>query len=118
MFHLICARAQLACGGILLLKLLMALGLRVLTTHQVVNDGNIDYEKNIERMRHLLTDSCRAELQDDVKKRRTAGELRDRVRGIYELMGRGFIDNPEYRVIQDSRNSWIVNLDLNADEIF
>ena len=82
------------------------------------NDGNIDYEKNIERMRHLLTASCRAELQDDVKKRRTAGELRDRVRGIYELIGRGFIDNPEYRVIQDSRNSWIVNLDLNADEYF
>lgn len=82
------------------------------------NDGSKDYQGNINRMSAYLTDSCKAELLDDVRKRREAGELRNRVRGVYEIQGRGYVDNPEFRVRQDSRNSWIVNLDLNADEYF
>lgn len=82
------------------------------------NDGNVDYQKNVDRMRGLLTDSCRAELTADVQKRRNNGELRERSRGVYEVIGRGFIDNPEFRVQQLTRDAWVVNLDLNADEYF
>ena len=82
------------------------------------NDGNIDYQKNIERMSPMLTDSCRVELLADVQKRRRAGELAGRVRGVYEIPERGYVDNPGLRVVQESQNSWVVNLDLNADEYF
>lgn len=82
------------------------------------NDGSTEYQKNIERLSRLMTSSCKSELLDDVRKRRSSGELKGRVRGVYEISGRGFIDNPKFRVQQESRNSWIVNLDLNADEYF
>lgn len=82
------------------------------------NDGTYDYPTNINRLEHLMTASCKAELLKDVERRRHAGELRDRVRGVYEVLGRGFVDNPAFRVRQESRNSWVVNLDLNADEYF
>lgn len=42
-------------------------------------------------------------------------ELRDRVRGVYEIRGRGFIDN---RVIVHSRDSWTVNFSLSVDEYY
>ena len=82
------------------------------------NDGRRDYPANINRLEHLMTASCKAELLRDVESRRIAGELRDRVRGVYEVVGRGFVDNPAFRVRQESRNAWTVHLDLNADEYF
>lgn len=81
-------------------------------------DGSKDYKKNIERLSPMLTHSCRKELLSDVEKRKREGELVGRVRGVYEIPERGYVDDPEFRVKQESHNSWVVSLDLNADEYF
>jgi hypothetical protein len=64
----------------------------------------------------VLTPSCRAFLQQDYEFRRSNGELRQRVRGIYEIPGRGYGDDPATRVRTVSANDWIVTLDVSADE--
>lgn len=81
-------------------------------------NGEVDYEKNIKTYQNYITPSCKAILESDYKKRRDAGELRNRVRGVYEIVGRGYVDNPTLRVKQLSKDSWQVNLDLNADEYY
>ena len=63
-----------------------------------------------------LTPSCRAFLQQDYEVRRNNGELRQRVRGIYEIPGRGYGDDPALRVRAVSANDWVVTLDVSADE--
>src|SRR3546814_12173767 len=64
----------------------------------------------------LLTPSCRAFLQADFEYRRNTGELRQRVRGVYEIPGRGYGENPSARVRVVSNDDWVVTLDLSADE--
>ena len=54
--------------------------------------------------------------QQDYEFRRSNGELRQRVRGIYEIPGRGYGDDPATRVRTVSVNDWIVTLDVSADE--
>ncbi|MDY4281330.1 MAG: TIGR03746 family integrating conjugative element protein [[Pasteurella] mairii] len=78
-------------------------------------DGTQDYEKNIETLKPFLTPSCEAFLQQDYEDRQRHSELRERVRGVYEIPGRGFSDE---RVIVHSRDSWTVNLDLSVDEYY
>lgn len=78
-------------------------------------NGDEDYQHNITRLRAYLTPSCQAKLNLDWQQRKDRGELRERVRGIYEIPGRGF--KPD-RVEVISRNSWTVTLDLSVDEYY
>ena len=82
------------------------------------NSGDKDYSKAIYSLQNYLTPSCKAELEEDHRSRQMRGELQKRVRGVYEILGRGYVDKPTFRVQQSSQNSWLVNLDLNADEYF
>ena len=52
------------------------------------------------------------------RNRRSAGELRQRVRGLYEIPGRGFGDDPATRVRVVSDRDWIVTLDVSVDEYY
>src|SRR3546814_11343093 len=52
-------------------------------------NGEEDYPRNLRALSAYLTPSCRAFLQQDYEYRRASGELRQRVRGIYEIPGRG-----------------------------
>jgi integrating conjugative element protein, PFL_4703 family len=82
------------------------------------NNGEEDYKKNIFALQSYLTPACRATLDQDYQQRRNAGELRNRTRGVYEILGRGFADDPAFRVQQLDKNTWKVNLDLQADEYY
>lgn len=79
-------------------------------------DGEADYTRNIHALSAYLTPACRAFLESDYRIRRDSGELRRRVRGIYEIPGRGYGDDPTVRVV--SRDQWLVTLDVAADEYF
>ncbi len=78
-------------------------------------NGDDDYPQNIARLRAYLTPACQARLNQDWQQRKDRGELRERVRGVYEIPGRGF--KPE-RVAVLSRDSWTVTLDLSVDEYY
>ena len=58
-------------------------------------NGEQDYPRNLKSLAAYLTPSCRAFLQQDYEFRRNNGELRQRVRGIYEIPGRGYGDDSE-----------------------
>jgi len=81
-------------------------------------NGEEDYARNLHTLLAYFTPACRAFLQADYDYRRNAGELRQRVRGIYEIPGRGYGDNPAARVRVVSPNDWLVTLDLSADEYY
>jgi integrating conjugative element protein (TIGR03746 family) len=81
-------------------------------------NGEEDYTKNIHRLSAYLTPACKTFLQNDYAYRQTAGELRQRVRGIHEIPGRGYGDDPALRVRSVSERDWIVTLDVAADEFF
>ena len=78
-------------------------------------DGRTDYKKNIEVLSAYLTPQCKNFLLEDYAKRDALGELRDRVRGVYEIPGRGFSED---RVKINSDDDWDVTLDLSTDEYF
>ena len=81
-------------------------------------NGEEDYPRNLRALSAYLTPSCRAFLQQDYEYRRASGELRQRVRGIYEIPGRGYGDDPAARVKVVSDRDWIVTLDVSADEYY
>nr|WP_228734631.1 TIGR03746 family integrating conjugative element protein [Xanthomonas euvesicatoria] len=81
-------------------------------------NGDDDYPRNLHALSGYLTPACRAFLQQDYEYRRNAGELRQRVRGIYEIPGRGYGDNPAQRVRVVSDRDWVVTLDVTADEYY
>ncbi|MFK1566849.1 PFL_4703 family integrating conjugative element protein [Pseudomonas aeruginosa] len=81
-------------------------------------DGEKDYERNLFALSPYFTPSCQAFLKADFETRRNQGELRQRVRGVYEIPGRGYGDNPGARVRAVSDNDWVVTLDLSADEYY
>ncbi|MGR3807772.1 PFL_4703 family integrating conjugative element protein [Pasteurella testudinis] len=78
-------------------------------------NGETDYDKNITALKPFLTPGCQRYLEQDYLDRRRHGELRDRVRGVYEIIGRGYSVD---KVIVHSQDSWTVNLDLSVDEYF
>lgn len=82
------------------------------------SDGEEDYPRNLHALSAYLTPSCQAFLQQDYETRRSTGELRERVRGIYEIPGRGFGEDPGKRVQVIGRDDWLVNLDVSADEYY
>lgn len=79
-------------------------------------NGEADYARNLHALAPYFTPSCQAFLQADYDYRRSSGELRQRVRGIYEIPGRGYGDNPTARVRVVSDRDWVVTLDISADE--
>jgi integrating conjugative element protein (TIGR03746 family) len=79
-------------------------------------NGEDDYARNLHALSAYLTPNCQAFLQQDFEYRRSNGELRQRVRGIYEIPGRGYGDEPALRVKVISKRDWIVTLDVSADE--
>ena len=81
-------------------------------------NGDDDYPRNLHALSPYLTPACQAFLQQDYEYRRNAGELRRRVRGIYEIPGRGYGDNPTLRVRTVSNREWVVSLDVTADEYY
>ncbi len=81
-------------------------------------NGDDDYPRNLHALSGYLTPACRAFLQQDYEYRRNAGELRQRVRGIYEIPGRGYGENPAERVRAVSERDWVVTLDVTADEYY
>lgn len=82
------------------------------------SNGERDYADAIFKLQHYLTPACRAFLDGDYTYRKEAGELRKRVRGVYEILGRGYADDPTFRVKTLDRDSWLVHLDVNADEYY
>lgn len=81
-------------------------------------NGDDDYARNIHVLSAHFTPSCQSFLRHDYEYRRTAGELRQRVRGIYEIPGRGYGEDPALRVKAVSDRDWIVTLDVTADEYY
>jgi integrating conjugative element protein (TIGR03746 family) len=81
-------------------------------------DGEADYPRNLRALSAYLTPSCQAFLQQDYEFRRSNGELRQRVRGIYEIPGRTFGDDPTARIKVVSDRDWIATLDVTADEYY
>ncbi len=81
-------------------------------------DGEVDYRRAIYALQPYLTPACKTFLDGDFEYRKVAGELHGRVRGVYEVLGRGYSDDPDLRVKQLDAHSWKVQLDLNADEYY
>ncbi len=81
-------------------------------------NGDDDYARNIHVLSPYLTPACQTWLRRDYEYRRSLGELRQRVRGIYEIPGRGYGEDPTLRVRTVSDQEWIVTLDVAADEYF
>ncbi|HRQ58645.1 MAG TPA: TIGR03746 family integrating conjugative element protein [Azoarcus taiwanensis] len=81
-------------------------------------NGEEDYPRNLHALSAYFTPACQAFLRQDYEYRRSSGELRQRVRGIYEIPGRGYGDNPAARVKTVSSRDWVVTLDVSADEYY
>ena len=79
------------------------------------SDGFTDYGKQIYYYHAYITPSCRAQLENDMQTRGSAGELRSRTRIITEIPGFGFAPN---RVIAQGTNAWTVLLDMQLQESF
>lgn len=86
--------------------------------HRWPTNGEEDYARNIRALAPYFTAACKAFLESDFAVRRDGGELRQRVRGIYEIPGRGFGDDPAFRVKTLSQRDWLVTLDVTADEYY
>lgn len=82
------------------------------------SNGEVDYARNIRALSSFVTPACHAFLEQDYARRRGGGELRQRTRGIYEIPGRGYSDDPAARVQVVSERDWIVTLDVAADEYY
>lgn len=82
------------------------------------SDGEADYPRNLKTLSAYLTPACQAFLEQDYQRRRANGELRLRVRGVYEIPGRSYGEDPARRVRVISARDWIVTLDLTADEYY
>ena len=88
------------------------------TLNRWPTNGEEDYSRNLHTLSPYLTPSCQAFLRADYDYRRSTGELRQRVRGIYEIPGRGYGDDPTARVRVVSDRDWVVTLDITADEYY
>jgi len=86
--------------------------------HRWPVNGEEDYARNIHALSSYLTPACKSYLQQDFALRRDSGELHQRVRGLYEIPGRGYGDAPEFRVRTLSDRTWVVTLDVSADEYY
>ncbi|MDA3922338.1 MAG: TIGR03746 family integrating conjugative element protein [Salinisphaera sp.] len=77
------------------------------------SNGLTNYQNNIVEYAPYLTPHCQRFLKTDYKARKDRNELKDRVRGMYEIPGRGY--QPKDVTILD-RNNWVVRLNLEINE--
>lgn len=82
------------------------------------SNGEVDYPRNIYTLSPYLTPECQRYLRQDATWRGEHNELRDRVRGVFEIPGRGYSHDPTRRVQVLSSDDWIVALDLDVDEYY
>src|SRR3546814_13827434 len=68
------------------------------TLNRWPTNGEEDYARNLHTLSPYLTPSCQAYLRADYDYRRSPGELRQGVRGIYEIPGPAQGDAPPLRV--------------------
>jgi hypothetical protein len=92
--------------------------LRVPDPEPLADERRRGLPRNLHTLSPYLTPSCQAFLRADYDYRRSTGELRQRVRGIYEIPGRGYGDDPTARVRVVSDRDWVVTLDITADEYY
>jgi integrating conjugative element protein (TIGR03746 family) len=78
-------------------------------------NGEVDYPAKIAQMSPYLTPSCQDFLNKDAEYRTNNGELKDRVRVVYEIPKRGY-SSKSVDIISD--DEWVVRLDLVADEYY
>lgn len=78
-------------------------------------NGEVDYPAKIAQLSPYLTPACQDFLNRDAKARTDSGELRDRVRVVYEIPRRGYNSHSVDIISQDE---WTARLDLVADEYF
>ncbi len=78
-------------------------------------NGEVDYSAKIAQLSPYLTPSCQDFLNRDYEFRKNSGELKDRVRVVYEIPRRGYSDS-SVDILSDDR--WVVRLDLIADEYY
>lgn len=78
-------------------------------------NGEVDYPAKIIQLAPYLTPACQSFLHQDARFRTDNGELRDRVRIVYEISRRGY-SNKSVDIKSD--NKWIARLDLVADEYY
>lgn len=76
-------------------------------------DGLADYPARISELSSYLTPSCQVFLTRDMNLKNDAGELKNRMRAVYEIPRQGY---STHSVTQTDDNTWLVNLDLVADE--
>ncbi len=79
-------------------------------------NGEEDYRRNQHALSAYLTPACRDQLAKEYQERQEAGELRQRIRSLHEIPGRGYGERPALRVRTVSNRDWVVTLDVNADE--
>ncbi|WP_185265972.1 PFL_4703 family integrating conjugative element protein [Halopseudomonas xiamenensis] len=76
-------------------------------------NGEADYQRNLHGLQAFFTPACRVTLNEEYEMRRSRSELRGRVRGVFEVPGRGY--RPESIKIL-GQDTWIANLDLVINE--
>lgn len=76
-------------------------------------NGEVDYQRNIHGLQAFFTPSCRIALSSEYDARRNRGELRGRVRGVFEVPGRGYRAEAIRILGQDT---WVADLDLVINE--
>lgn len=81
-------------------------------------DGREDYKRNLNALSPFFTQSCMIDLKQDYDDRNRRQELQGRVRGMYEIPGRGYRAGDNRSVDVISKDSWVVNLDVVVNETF
>lgn len=81
-------------------------------------DGRTDYRRQLNKLSPFFTQSCMAHLNQDYESRNRRQELQGRVRGLYEIPGRGYHAGEQGSVKVISRDLWVVNLDVVVNETF
>ncbi|BBL32430.1 TIGR03746 family integrating conjugative element protein [Pantoea sp. B566] len=76
-------------------------------------NGEVDYAAKIAQLSPYLTPSCQDFLNKDYEFRKNNGELKDRVRVVFEIPRRGY-NKSSVDILDDDH--WVVRLDLVADE--
>ncbi|CNL42397.1 PFL_4703 family integrating conjugative element protein [Yersinia aldovae] len=78
-------------------------------------NGEVDYPAKIAQLSPYLTPACQDFLNKDSRFRTDNGELKDRVRVVYEIPTRGYSSKS---VDIKSGDEWLARLDLVADEYY
>lgn len=84
-------------------------------------NGEVNYKRNIDAYGTFLTPACKNYLDNEYEQRHVRNELKGRVRGIYEIPGRGFQNaspNGPGGVQVIDRDHWVATLDMGVSESY